>query len=125
MYVIDGQVFGFGEWAELRPEDVVDVRVAEGAAAAAAYGPVKADVVVTITTRRAPPPRPAVGDAPRRMLVLVDGSPASPAALRAIRADRIVDIQLLRGGPALVRYFGEGAADGVVVVRTDRGDEGR
>ena len=119
MLIVDGEVIGTADG--LDPSDIVSIAVVARQVASGIYGSAGSNGVILITTHRAPVAAPAP-EVSRRMLVLVNGATSSAGALRRIPADRVVDIQVLRGSrDGLMRFFGAEAGEGVVVVRT-RGD---
>lgn len=132
LFIIDGEVYSAGHpHPDIAPAQIARVEVIKGSTAVERYGPAGANGVVIIITGD----HPAGGEphvlfspggtirlrgsaaAGVEPIVLVDGVRVPAVALRDIDADRILDIQLLKG-PAAVERYGQGAAEGVVLVRT-------
>lgn len=131
LFVIDGEMYGAGHpHPDISPDQIAGVEVIKGSRAVERYGQAGANgVVIIVTTARAARGEPGTLASPggtirlrgsavagAEPLVLVDGVRVPAAALRDIAVGRILDIQLLKG-PAAVERYGEGAAQGVVLVR--------
>ena len=134
MFIIDGEIYGAGRpHPDVDPAAILSVQVIKGRDAVPFYGAAGAHGVVVVTTEEGARRAGGVAIVPAdafelrgpatvaptsaEPLVLVDGVRVAAATLRDIDAERILDIQVLKGPDAVERY-GEGAAEGVVLVRT-------
>jgi hypothetical protein len=132
LFIIDGQVYGAGRpRPDVDPAQILIVQVIKGREAVKFYGPAGVHGVVVITThegaRRAGGVvlvpansfelRGHAAIAANSPLVLVDGARVPVESLQGIDADRILDVQVLKGRAA-IRQYGHAGADGVILIRT-------
>ena len=128
----DGREISREDLTGLDASALGDIRILDGAQAAAAYGGRYATHGVIVVTTSVPEPAvEAAADAPPApaeevtltladlggRYVVIDDAPADAAALRALAPEAVGAIEVLEPAAAVAR-FGEEAASGAVVVTT-------
>ena len=134
--LFDGTEITQEELAALKPEQMGDIKILDGAQAKAKYGKYAEHGVVVVTSPataaaaraaaersvvEAAAPRPAGGTVKAQLpdagYYEIDGKPATAEAVRALDPERIKSVQVFKGSEAEIR-FGPSAAEGAVSVIT-------